>query len=266
MQMNSTADRARNLATAGRLVAEAAARGARLVVLPEKWPALGEPHPSADGEAYGRARELARECAVDLIAGSMLLPAGEDASGRKLANVSVHFGPGGDEVARYAKLHMFDATIDGTAYRESAGEQPGSGIVVTELADGGPRTGLSVCYDVRFPELYRSLSARGASLITIPSAFTLATTRDHWEVLVRARAIENLCFVIAPNQVGERGDGKRSGGRSLIVDPWGVVLAGASDGEGVLVADLDLRLLARVRESLPALENRRGDLFGEVRG
>ena len=251
--MNSTADRQRNRATAERLVRDAAGQGARLVVLPEKWPSLGDP--GDDSEALAQSAELARELAIDLIAGSMLLPA---AAG--LANVSVHFGPDGTERARYTKLHMFDAVIEGVAYRESAREQAGTEVVLTSLAPGVP-VGLSVCYDIRFPELYRELALRGARLLAIPSAFTLATTRDHWELLVRARAVENLCFVVAANQVGDHGNGTSSGGRSLIVDPWGVVLAGASDGERVLVADLDFTVQDRVRRDLPVLANRRLDLF-----
>src|SRR6202044_271780 len=137
---------------------------------------------------------------------------------------------------------------------------PGDEIVVTDLADG-LRLGMSVCYDLRFPELYRILALRGAEVITVPAAFTLTTTRDHWEVLVRARAIENQCFVVAPNQIGHHPGGLRSGGRSLIVDPWGIVLAGASDEETAIVADLDLDRVADVRRRLPALAHRRPDVY-----
>jgi predicted amidohydrolase len=155
---------------------------------------------------------------------------------------------------------MFDVEVDGVTYAESAGEDPGDEDEVSEVA-AGPGLGLSICYDVRFPELYRELAARGAELITIPAAFTLATTRDHWEVLVRARAIENQCFVIAPNQIGQHPPGNRSGGRSLIVDPWGLVLASAPDTDAVIVADLDFENLHDIRRRLPVLSHRRPDVY-----
>jgi predicted amidohydrolase len=153
---------------------------------------------------------------------------------------------------------MFDVEVDGTAYAESAREQPGEEVVVSELG-GGVRVGMSICYDVRFPELYRELSRRGAEVIAVPSAFTLATTRDHWEVLLRARAIENQCYVVAANQIGTSPPEHRSGGRSMIVDPWGVVLAVAPDTETAVVADLDLDRLRDIRRRLPALQHRRSD-------
>src|SRR5439155_25054487 len=140
--------------------------------------------------------------------------------------------------AVYRKIHLFDVEVGGTVYRESDTESAGAEIVVSELAEGVP-LGLSICYDLRFPELYRILTVRGARVISIPSAFTVPTTRDHWEILLRARAIENQAFVVAANQIGEHGDGKRSGGRSMIVDPWGLVLAQAPDGEGHSAADLN---------------------------
>jgi predicted amidohydrolase len=155
---------------------------------------------------------------------------------------------------------MFDVEVDGLIYRESSQERPGEEVVLSELRDG-TRLGMSVCYDLRFPELYRALSARGAEVLTVPAAFTLATTRDHWEVLLRARAIENQCFVVAANQIGTHADGRRTGGRSMIVDPWGLVLACAPDREGVIVADLDFNQLAKIRRELPALSHRRPALF-----
>src|SRR5262249_7767387 len=145
---------------------------------------------------------------------------------------------------------------DGVVYAESAREEPGDEIVVSTLSDG-TRVGMSICYDVRFPELYRELSARGAEVIAVPSAFTLKTTRDHWEALLRARAIETQCFGVAPNQSGAYPPGNRSGGRSMIVDPWGIVLAIAPDREGTTVADLDFAGLREIRRTLPALEHRR---------
>src|SRR5207248_8917358 len=149
---------------------------------------------------------------------------------------SVHVGPDGELRAVYRKLHMFDVQVGGRAYRESELEEPGDEIVASETADG-VELGLSICYGLRFPELYRILAVRGARVIALPAAFTLATTRDHWDTLVRARAIENQAFVIAANQVGRHPAGQHSGGRSMIVDPWGVVLAQAPDSEGHIVAE-----------------------------
>jgi predicted amidohydrolase len=259
VQLTATPDKARNLETADRLVRRAAADGARLVVLPEKWSVLGhgedlrsgaEP---LDGPAVTWAREAARELGIDLVAGSV----SERVEGEeKLRNTSLHIGADGEVQATYRKVHMFDVEVDGTVYRESAHEEPGDEVVLSATADG-VELGLTVCYDVRFPELYRILAIRGARIVTVPAAFTLATTRDHWEVLVRARAIENQSFVIAANQVGEHVEGLRSGGRSLIVDPWGLVLAQAADAETVITADLDLDAQAAIRMRLPSLANRR---------
>jgi deaminated glutathione amidase len=263
VQLNSTDDADRNLQTADRLVREAAARGAQLVVLPEKWNMLGPGEEMAanaqplDGPSLSWACELAVELDIDLVAGSIV----ERVPGRtKSANTSAHIGPDGEVRAAYRKLHMFDVEVDGVVYAESDHEQAGREVVVSELT-GGTKLGMSICYDLRFPELYRALSERGSEVISIPAAFTLATTRDHWEVLVRARAIENQCFVVAPNQVGAHPPGHRSGGRSMIVDPWGVVLATAPDTEVAIVADLDLSQLANVRRRLPALTHRREDVY-----
>jgi predicted amidohydrolase len=261
--MNSTGDTEANLACADRLVREAAGRGAELVVLPEKWSVLGAPAEMdagaepLDGRFIGWGRQIAAELGIDLVAGSVL----EDVPGQmKRANTSVHVDPTGEIRAVYRKLHMFDVEVDGVTYAESRHEQAGDEVVASELADG-TRLGLSICYDVRFPELYRALVSAGAELIAIPAAFTLATTRDHWEVLVRSRAIENQCFVIAPNQIGTHAPGQRSGGRSMIVDPWGLVLATAPDTETAIVADLDFDQLHRIRRRLPALTHRRPEIY-----
>jgi deaminated glutathione amidase len=263
VQLNSTDDVERNLQTADRLVRDAAARGAQLVVLPEKWNMLasGEQMAAAaeplDGPSLAWASEVAVELGIDLVAGSIV----ERVPGRtKSSNTSVHIGPDGEVRTSYRKLHMFDVEVDGVLYAESDHEQAGREVVLSALT-GGTKLGMSICYDLRFPELYRTLSSRGAQVISVPAAFTLATTRDHWEVLLRARAIENQCFVIAPNQVGAHPPGHRSGGRSMIVDPWGVVLAIAPDTEAAIVADLDLSLLADVRRRLPALTHRREDVY-----
>jgi deaminated glutathione amidase len=263
VQLNSTEDTDRNLATADRLVRAAVADGAELVVLPEKWSLLGTTEQMAagaeplDGPALTWARSIAAELGIDLVAGSIA----ERVPGReKASNTSVHFGPDGQVRAVYRKIHMFDVEVDGVAYRESDGEEPGDEIVVSALAGGVP-LGMSVCYDLRFPELFRILAVRGARVIVVPAAFTLATTRDHWEVLVRARAIENQSFVIAPNQIGAHPPGHRAGGRSLIVDPWGLVLASAPDRETAIVADLDLDGLSDIRRRLPSLANRRPEAY-----
>jgi predicted amidohydrolase len=264
IQLNSTDDAERNRASAERLVREAAERGARLVVLPEKWNRLCEPERMAaaaerlDGPSTTWAGELARELGIDLVAGSICEDAGEVNH-----NTSVHAGPDGGTRAVYRKLHLFDVEVAGTVYRESEYESAGDEVVVSELADGAG-LGMSICYDLRFPELYRALSAGGARVIAVPAAFTLTTTRDHWEVLLRARAMENQAFVVAANQVGEHPPGLRSGGRSMIVDPWGVVLAQAPDDEGVIVADLDYERQDEVRAKLPALAHRRDRLFEQV--
>jgi deaminated glutathione amidase len=267
IQLNSTEDTDSNLATADGLVREAAARGAELVVLPEKWNVLGtaEQMQAAaeplDGPSISWARRTARELGIDLVAGSIVERTGDPARSR---NSSVHVGPDGELRAVYRKLHMFDVEVDGVRYAESEREEPGDEVVLSRTGDGVP-LGLSICYDVRFPELYRELSARGAQVLAIPSAFTLATTRDHWEVLLRARAIENQCFVIAPNQIGQHPPGHRSGGRSMIIDPWGLILATAPDHPSAIVCELDLGQLAEVRGRLPALEHRRPEIYERAR-
>jgi deaminated glutathione amidase len=263
VQLSSTADPAANLVDADRLVRAAAADGAQLIVLPEKWTAIGSDAElraaaqALDGPAMQWARATARELGVDLVAGSML----ERVAGReKLANTCAHVDVHGELAATYRKLHMFDVEIAGRCYRESDVEEPGEEIVLSQTSHGVP-LGLSICYDLRFPELFRILALRGARVVALPSAFTLATTRDHWDVLVRARAIENQLFMIAANQFGAHPGGHRSGGRSLIVDPWGVVLARAPDSVGHIVAELDLERQREIRAQLPALANRRPDVY-----
>ena len=263
VQLTSTPDRDRNLEAADRLTREAAARGAELVVLPEKWSAYGAPRDIVagaeplDGPALTWARGAARELGIDLVAGSIA----EHVEGAERgANTSVHIGPDGEDRAVYRKIHMFDVEVGGRVYRESDIEAPGDEPVLSETADG-VGLGLSICYDLRFPELYRLLAVEGAKILAVASAFTLATTREHWEVLLRARAIEDQCFVVAANQVGEHVPGMHTGGRSMIVDPWGVVLAQAPDAESVAVADLDLGRLDDIRAKLPSLANRRASAY-----
>ncbi len=256
VQLNSTSDKARNVSAAARLVRDAAADGAELVALPEKWNLLAAGEEMAagaeplGGPSLSAARGWARELGIHLLAGSIA-----ELGPEKAFNTSVLIGPDGEDIAVYRKIHLFDVEAGGVSYRESDHEQAGAEIVTAPV--GELTAGLTVCYDLRFPELYRILAVRGARLIAVPSAFTLATGRDHWEVLLRARAIENQVFVLAPNQVGEAPPHYRSQGRSAIVDPWGVVLATAPDEECFISADLDLAGQDRIREELPSLANRR---------
>ncbi len=259
VQMNSGAVKADNIEKADRLVARAAASGADVVVLPEKWDAIGSvetlranAEPLDGGESVEAMRGWARRHSVTLVGGSFT----ELREGReKLSNTCAVFDPSGETVAVYRKIHMFDVEVGGHVYRESEAEEPGEETLVCDAE--GWRIGLSVCYDVRFPELYRILALGGAELVTVPAAFTLYTGKDHWELLVRARAVENQCFVAAANEWGVHEGGKASYGRSLIVDPWGVALAQAPDEDGVIAADLDRAHLERVRRELPSLANRR---------
>jgi predicted amidohydrolase len=238
-------------------VRAAATDGAELVALPEKWNLLagGEELQAGaeplDGPSLTAARAWARDLGIHLLAGS--IP--ERGPGGKAFNASVLVGPDGEDLAVYRKIHMFDVDVEGVAYRESEHEEPGEEIVSAPLGDVS--IGLSVCYDLRFPELYRILAVRGARILAVPSAFTAATGRDHWEPLLRARAIENQTFVLAPNQVGEAPPHFDSYGHSAIVGPWGEILAMAPEGECFAAADLDLAAQDRVRESLPSLANRR---------
>jgi deaminated glutathione amidase len=260
VQLNSTGDKPRNLAGAERLVRAAAADGAELVALPEKWNLLAGGEEMAlgaeplDGLSLTAARGWALELGIHLLAGSIA-----ERGGEKAFNTSVLIGPDGADLAVYRKIHLFDVDAGGVSYRESDHEQAGEEIVSAPVA--GIEVGLTVCYDLRFPELYRILAVRGARLMAVPSAFTTTTGRDHWEPLLRARAIENQAFVLAPNQVGEAPPHYSSYGRSAIVDPWGVVLATAAEGERFIAADLDLSAQERVRESLPSLANRRPDAY-----
>ncbi|HEY1273935.1 MAG TPA: carbon-nitrogen hydrolase family protein [Thermoleophilaceae bacterium] len=257
VQLNSTDDKERNLASADQLTRAAAADGAELVVLPEKFNVLGTNEDyfagaeTLDGRTVGWARDTARELGIDLVAGSIV----ERREGReKLGNTSVHVGPDGELKAVYRKIHMFDVEVGGQVYRESDSEDPGDEIVLSD-AQGVP-LGLTVCYDLRFPELYRILAIRGARIVTLPAAFTKVTGQAHWEILIRARAIENQSFVVAADQVGKHPPDKETFGGSMIVDPWGEVLARAPDEECFVAADLDLARQDEVREKLPSLANR----------
>ena len=259
VQLNSNEDKARNLEIAERLVRRAAAEGAELIVLPEKFNVLGSPEQLVegaeplDGPTLRWAGGLAAELGTWLVAGSIVERVdGDD----RLRNTSVLLDPAGAIRAVYRKIHMFDVEVGGTTYSESDVEAPGEEIVV---ADAGPlELGLAVCYDLRFPELFRIMAVDGAQAFTLPSAFTVPTGRAHWDILIRARAIENQAFMIAAGQVGRHPPDHESYGHSMIVDAWGTVLAAAADEpEAVATAELDLDAQAQVRTKLPSLANRR---------
>ncbi len=259
VQMTSGADKAHNLATAEKLIRAAHAKGARFIGLPEVFSWFGpEPERAANAEALegptlARMSQLAKELSITLLAGSVLETG---APGGRLFNTSVLFGPDGARLGVYRKMHLFDVEVgDGQTYRESAAVAPGGDVVVAEAPFA--KVGLSVCYDLRFPELYRLHSKAGAQVLTVPAAFTLMTGKDHWEVLLRARAIENQCHVFAPAQWGKHPKDRLTFGHAMVVDPWGMVIAQASDGEGFALAELDLELTARIRRNLPALQHRR---------
>jgi deaminated glutathione amidase len=267
VQLCATPDSDHNLAQAERLVGEACARGAQVVFLPEAFAFLGPEQDkqrllevlpetgsaSGGGPILERCRDLARSSGVDLILGGFHERAGEPG---KSYNTCVHLDAGGNIAARYRKIHLFDVSLaDGTQLRESANTLPGDRVVTTDLSFG--RLGLTVCYDVRFPYLFQALADRGAIAITVPSAFTRPTGAAHWHVLLRARAIESQCYVIAPAQHGHNWGKRTSYGHSLIIDPWGEVLAELEDGDGVIVADIDPERVASVRAQLPSLTHRR---------
>src|SRR5919109_1303780 len=263
VQLTSRTEKAANLERAESLVARAASTGADVVVLPEKWNLIG----SADdfraaaetldgGESMRAMAGWARTLGITLVGGSIT----ERRDGReKLSNTCCVFDPQGALVAVYRKIHLFDVEVGGHVYRESEAEEPGTEPVVAHVEDWA--IGLTVCYDVRFPELYRILALEGAELATVPAHFTTPTGRDHWHVLLRARAIEDQLYVAAAGQVGETLPGRPAYGRSLIVDPWGTVLAQAPDEETVISAEVDRARLRWVREQLPSLKNRQADAY-----
>jgi deaminated glutathione amidase len=260
VQLCSQADVGQNLARCRELVGRARARGAEVVLLPENFAFFG---PEADkrklaeslddGPITGALCEMARENAVTVIGGGF--PELSTDAARPY-NTLVVIGPDGSLSASYRKLHLFDVELGGTgSYSESKATSPGSLVVVVEVA--GFKLGLSICYDLRFPELYRALSEQGAEVLLVPAAFTLHTGKDHWHVLLRARAIEAQAFVVAAAQQGTHPGDRSTYGHSLVVDPWGTVIAEASDGEGLACATLERARLEAVRRSLPSLSHRR---------
>lgn len=243
---------------------KAASNGADIVVLPEMVDFMGDADlvnrekTDIPGAISSQFSDVAKELGIWLLAGSIHENIADQP---RTYNTSVLFNRKGDEVARYRKLHLYDVQIPGRVDSlESRTIAPGSEIVTADIE--GHTAGLSICYDLRFPELYRELADRGAEIVFMPAAFTLFTGKDHWEVLIRARAIENQCFMLASGQQGVNKKGEATYGRSMIVDPWGTVLATAPDGNGFAMADLDFEAMARIRRELPSLANRRGDVFG----
>jgi predicted amidohydrolase len=262
VQLTSTPDRSRNLDAAAALIARAAGDGARFVVLPEMFNVLGDAAvlrqgaEPLDGPTFRWAQEQARTNGIWLLAGSFM----ERVAGQeRLFNTSCLLDPAGQLRATYRKIHLFDCDVPGAGLRESQTAQPGRETALAEV--DGVKVGLSICYDLRFPELFRILALGGARVIALASAFTERTGRDHWEVLVRARAIEDQVFVIAANQFGASTPKLRWFGRSMIVDPWGVVLAQAPDRECFIIADLDFAVQDAIREQLPSLANRRPEAY-----
>jgi len=279
VQMNPGAEKAANIAQASRLIDGALeADRPAMVSLPEMWTCLGGDRATKQSEAetlppvgsnepggpaYEFLRRTARERGIHVHGGSLGEKASE-AGGARLFNTTVVFDPQGSEIARYRKIHLFDITTpDGQGYRESASYGAGSEIVTFDA--GGLRIGCAVCYDLRFPELFLALRQAGAELILLPSAFTVATGRDHWDVLIRARAIETQCWMAAPATWGQHRDGAGQArftyGHSLVCDPWGQVVAAVSDGIGWITVRIDSARLAQVRNDMPVLQHRRPDVF-----
>ncbi len=262
IQLNSQNDLAKNLERVTELCGRAADMGAELVALPENFAFIGESDDdkraiaddlAGDGPIVKTVQTIARERNVFVLAGGMPEKS-EDAD--KPFNTSALVAPNGVIVARYRKIHLFDVDLpDGTTLRESNACRPGDEPVVAEVR--GKKLGMTICYDVRFPELYRKLADQGAHIITIPAAFTLTTGKDHWLTLLRARAIEDQVFVIAPAQHGKHPRGRQTYGKSAIIDPWGDVLAQCGEGEGIAITTLDFAYQDRVRAALPALQHRR---------
>jgi predicted amidohydrolase len=263
IQMNSQDDKQANIAAALDLIDRAAEVGARLVALPEVWPYLGpddvnrnqaDPIPGPITELLA---QRARRHGIYVHGGSIYETRPGDPG---MYNTTVMIDPTGEIIARYSKIHMFDVVLDGVAeYRESATVTPGDEVVVTEI--DGILVGLAICYDLRFPELFRILALKGAQAIMLPAAFTLTTGKDHWEALIRARAIENGLYMIAPAQWGTHPPGNWCYGRSMVVDPWGTVMTTASDGVGIAHATVDPSRVAMVRRQIPSLANRRPEAY-----
>ena len=261
VQMNSSADVQHNLKISGRLLADAAASGCVLAVLPENFPFMGargrDKLQHAEELGFGPVQDflsrMASENRLWIVAGSIPLKSPET---DRCYGATLLIDADGKTVNCYRKIHLFDVNLPDRdeSYRESASMAPGTGLVVEDTPAG--RLGLSICYDLRFPELYRKLVEQGADVLSVPAAFTLVTGKAHWHTLLRARAIENLAYVIAPGQYGQHSDGRTTFGHSLIIDPWGRILAEQAEGDGVIAAEIDLNLARELRRDFPTLSHR----------
>lgn len=260
IQMASAPQRDANLMEAGRLIQLAKEQGAELVVLPENFPIMGVEEtdkveirePYGDGVIQSFLREQAKKHAVWIVGGTIPISCDDP---NKIIAASILYNDQGEEVVRYEKIHLFDVELGGEeSYKESETIANGTNVVVAETPFG--KLGMAICYDLRFPELFRQLIDKGAEIFVLPSAFTATTGKAHWEVLVRARAIENLCYVIAANQGGYHLSGRSTFGDSMIVDPWGNVLNRLSQGAGVVLADIDIERMHNTRRTFPCLEHR----------
>jgi deaminated glutathione amidase len=261
IQMTSSTQVTENLATAGRLLAGAAAAGAHLAVLPENFAIMGHKErdkravAEADGDGPIQAflSAQAKQLGITLVAGTIPLLLADDA---RVAAASLVYGPDGNRLGRYDKVHLFDVDVPATGerHRESDGMAPGHSVGVFDTPAG--RIGVAVCYDLRFPELFRRMMEQGADYFVVSAAFTVPTGEAHWDLLLRTRAVENLCHLVASAQVGEHENGRRTYGNSLIADCWGAVLDRAPAGEGIAIAELDLQRQAQIRREFPALDHR----------
>ena len=265
IQLNSGTDRTANLAAIEHWVLQAAAAGAKLIITPEYSDVRGDTAQlqaaatPLGGVVTQHLAALAQRTGCWIHLGSFHERMAGDT---RLGNTSVLLTPQGEIAATYRKLHLYDATVNGMPYREGDDFVPGDALVTAQAA--GVALGLSICYDLRFAEQFRALRARGAQALVVPAAFNVHTGRDHWEVLLRARAIENQCYVLAAGQIGGPGPRMPSYGRSMVVDPWGTVVACMPDVEGFVCADLDLARVASIREQLPAWQHRRMEVYGSA--
>jgi len=258
IQMVSTPEVEQNFAAASKLVAQAAAQGSKLVLLPEYWPIMGMHEKvkleHAEQDSVGKIQDfmatLAREHKIWLIGGTLPLASGEEG---KVLNTSLVYDPSGKRVARYDKIHLFSFVRGEEAYDEARTIVYGNDVQTFDAPFG--KVGLSVCYDLRFPELYRAMG--DCALIVVPAAFTYTTGEAHWELLLRARAIENQCYILASAQGGKHVNGRRTWGHTMLIDPWGDIISVLAEGEGLVIGDIDPHRLQYVRESLPALKHRK---------
>ncbi|HEV2610043.1 MAG TPA: carbon-nitrogen hydrolase family protein [Noviherbaspirillum sp.] len=258
VQMVATPQPDENMAAARRLIGQAAQQGAHLVLLPEYWPIMGlkeadkvaHAERTGDGPIQAFMSGIAREHGIWLIGGTLPMAAAEP---NKVLNTLMVYNSAGERVIRYDKIHLFNFTRGDESYDEARTIVPGSSVTTFEAPFG--KVGLSVCYDLRFPELYRAMG--DCALIVVPAAFTYTTGEAHWELLLRARAVENQCYVLAAAQGGQHVNGRRTWGHSMLIDPWGEIKSELPEGEGVVIGDIDLEHLQRVRDSLPALKHRK---------